>query len=391
MSLAKLNDWEVRLIKAFCECTALNDQQILAYFTRPTRTINHRVISGIRSGKYFSQTDAATEDQLTHFKENWFRYSVAKGNEKRQEELINKAREAMLSAIQSFNNPRVNFRSEIFIVLNIIAWTYALHAFLQKHGIDIIHRDRDGQRVLTPGKQPKYLELAKCLSHALCPLGEAEKANLLYILDLRHEIEHRCTGSIDAKIASRLQASALNFNDFLIEHFGGEFRIDTDFGVAIQMSSFSHDHAKQLYSAVGLDKNIEAVIDALDAEVSASIRSSAKFAFKIIFVEQSCNHKSQADQVVEFVRSGTHEAEEIHRVLVKETERAKYKPKQIINMMHEKGFKGFSFRDHAILWKQQEAKDPKKGFGVTMADGQWYFYDKWVQFVEEQLRRQAAH
>src|SRR3712207_6583881 len=117
MSLAQLNDWEVCLIKAFCEYTDLNNQEILPYFTRPGRTVNHRVIGGLRSGKYLPDTESATEEELSHFRDNWFRYSIAKGEERRVEELIKKAREAMLAAIQTFNSPQAYFRSEIFIVL----------------------------------------------------------------------------------------------------------------------------------------------------------------------------------------------------------------------------------------------------------------------------------
>src|SRR5215208_4011050 len=56
-----------------------------------------------------------------------------------------------------------------------------------------VYRDKDGNpHPLTQSKQPKYWELAKCLSHSLSPLGSAENANLLNLLDIRHEIEHRC-------------------------------------------------------------------------------------------------------------------------------------------------------------------------------------------------------
>ncbi|MGO4571809.1 DUF3644 domain-containing protein [Microvirga sp. 2TAF3] len=391
MSLAQLNDWEVRLIKAFCEHTDLNDQQILAYFTRPSRTINHRVIGGLRLNKYFPKAEAASEEELAHFRDNWFRYSVAKGDEKRIEELINKSREGMLAAIQTFNNPQVHFRSEIFIVLCVIAWTYALHAFLTQESIDIVYRGKDKKPVLTPGGQPKYWELSKCLSHPLCSLDAAERANLFYLLDIRHEIEHRCTGSIDAKVASRLQAAALNFNTYLTTHFGGQYRIDTDFGVAIQMSSFSHDQAKQLYSAVGLERKIEAVIDDLDKQVGEEIRANTKFAFKVIFVEQACNHPGQADQVVSFVRAGTHEAEEIQRVLLREIERPKYKPSQIVIAMQKKGFKEFNIPQHTLLWRKHDAKNPKKGFGVMLADKQWYYYKEWLKIVEDELIAQALN
>jgi hypothetical protein len=36
-------------------------------------------------------------------------------------ELIKKAREAMLSAVQIFNNPQLDFKAELFIVTAVIA------------------------------------------------------------------------------------------------------------------------------------------------------------------------------------------------------------------------------------------------------------------------------
>ena len=45
----KLERWEVALIKAMLSKAGSNDQDILAYFTRPTRSINHRAIAEIRT------------------------------------------------------------------------------------------------------------------------------------------------------------------------------------------------------------------------------------------------------------------------------------------------------------------------------------------------------
>lgn len=42
----------------------------------------------------------------------------------------------MLTAVQVFNNPQVEFKSELFIVTTVIAWTYLLHAFYRKKHID---------------------------------------------------------------------------------------------------------------------------------------------------------------------------------------------------------------------------------------------------------------
>jgi hypothetical protein len=42
----------------------------------------------------------------------------------------------MLSAVQIYNNPLITFKTESFIVLSLIAWTYLLHAYYRKQGID---------------------------------------------------------------------------------------------------------------------------------------------------------------------------------------------------------------------------------------------------------------
>ncbi len=52
------------------------------------------------------------------------------------DELVKKAREAMLTAVQIFNNPQVEFKAELFIVTSTIAWTYLLHAHFRKKGIE---------------------------------------------------------------------------------------------------------------------------------------------------------------------------------------------------------------------------------------------------------------
>ena len=48
----RLERWEVAMVKAMLATRGHNDQDILAYFTRPNRSINHRVIAEIRKGKW---------------------------------------------------------------------------------------------------------------------------------------------------------------------------------------------------------------------------------------------------------------------------------------------------------------------------------------------------
>jgi hypothetical protein len=210
MAILKLNEWEVSLIRAFCSYTKFNDQEVLAYFTRPKRTVNHRVIGGIRRRKYYPDVEACSEEELSYYRDNWFRFSVSKGEQKKVEELVAKAREAMISAIQTYNNPRVSFRAEIYIVLCTISWTYVLHAFYRSKQIKYVYsetEDGDEKSYLTPGNQPKYWDLTRCLKSANCPIEIATKTNLHYLIAIRNEIEHRSTGNLDIRIASRLQAA----------------------------------------------------------------------------------------------------------------------------------------------------------------------------------------
>ena len=61
-------------------------------------------------------------------------------------ELISKSREAALSAIKIFNDPLISFKSEAYIVLMVIAWTYLLHAHYRSKGIEYRYHTQRAKR-----------------------------------------------------------------------------------------------------------------------------------------------------------------------------------------------------------------------------------------------------
>jgi hypothetical protein len=142
-----LERWEVALVKAMLERGGYNDQDILAYFTRPTRSINHRVISEIRTGRKYGTAKAATDEELSDFLATWPEVDPQTGLSLRGDELLIKAREAMIAAVHTFNSAGLHFRAELFIVTSIIAWTYLMHAYYRRQGIDHrYYRNVDGVR-----------------------------------------------------------------------------------------------------------------------------------------------------------------------------------------------------------------------------------------------------
>ena len=50
-------------------------------------------------------------------------------------------------------------------------------------------------------------------------------------------------------------------------------------------------------------------------------------------------------------------------------------------MMQKGGFPRFNMRDHTLLWQSMNANEPTKGYGVTLSDGRWYWYPRWVEEV----------
>ena len=84
----------------------------------------------------------------------------------------------MLSAIRTYNNPGTIFRSETFIVLAVIAWTYLLHWHYKRVGVDYRCQKKDGTLLTTRHGAVKHWELETCLDSVRCPLEGAVRDNL---------------------------------------------------------------------------------------------------------------------------------------------------------------------------------------------------------------------
>ncbi len=100
-----LERWEVALVKAMLATEKYNDQDVLAHFTRPTRSINHRLISEIRSEKKHKAIKPANSDQLAEFLNYWPNVDDETGLGLRGDELLVKARWDAFPKLQSRRQP----------------------------------------------------------------------------------------------------------------------------------------------------------------------------------------------------------------------------------------------------------------------------------------------
>jgi hypothetical protein len=309
------------------------------------------------------------------------------------DELIHKSREAALAAVQIFNNPQITFKSEMFIVLMNIAWTYMLHAYYRKHDIEYRYFEQKGaiRRFDRTAKGAyKYWELERCLNEKLCPVDHDAANNLRFLIGIRHEIEHQMTTKIDASFSAKFQACCLNYNDHIKKFFGDEQAIDKHLSFSLQFSSITKEQASQLLAQPTLPAHIKSFIEGFEAKLSEEEFNSPKFAYRVLFVAKTANRKGQADEVIEFVKADSELAKKVNQkyAIIKETERPKLRPKTIVDTMKNEGFPKFNIHQHTLLWQQKDAKNPAKGLGTNI-EGNWYWYEPWLDHVRDHCKANA--
>lgn len=376
-----LTDKERSLIKALIARPGYNDQVVLSYFSFPTRTLNHRVIAQIRQGKKpYSGIKPASKQEVDEFLASYEHLErVAKELSLQIPEehfqLVQKSREAISAAVSVYNNPLIQWKSEIFIVNCVISWMYALHAYYKREGIDYRYK-KNGDVQKTPEGRERYWELSRCLDVVECPLSDPVKANLRYIIAIRNEIEHRISDNIDRHIEAKLQAAALNLEKFLTAEFGPAFGVAGALGAAIQMAALRPEQVEAMKRAA-TPAVIEAANAALEDPLSEEMLNSPEYAYRVWLVPRIVNHKNQADYIGQFAPEGA-------ELTIKEVEKKKYLPGQIVKAMKSEGARHFTISDFVKIWQSIDGKNSKNKLGVSVA-GHWYWYEPMIAVVRQKL------
>ncbi|MBP8000566.1 MAG: DUF3644 domain-containing protein [Chloroflexi bacterium] len=300
-----------------------------------------------------------------------------------KQELVVKAREAAFSAIRAYNDPLITFKSETFIVLMIIAWTYMLHAYFRSEGIDYRYfRWQKSRRIFDRTKTGafKYWELERCLNESTCPIDKDTANNLRFLIKLRHEIEHQMTLSLDGYLSGRYQACAINFNHYLKQLFGPSQGLDQHLTYSIQLAQITRDQFKTADTPIS--GRLKAFITEFDQSLSGDELNSSRFSIRLLFTKRTANRPGQADSVVEFLDPKSALAQSIDKEywVLKPVEKPKFRAKDVVARVRSEGFTKFRISpEHTELWKAENAKDPSKGYGVDV-QGTWYWYQNWIDY-----------
>lgn len=304
--------------------------------------------------------------------------------------LLSQSQDSALAGVQVFNSPLMRFKSESFIVLMNIAWTYLLHAYYRREHIEYRYFRELNQRrrfERTSDGSYRYWSLRDCIAAPECPLDRETAMNIRFLIGLRDEITHHMSPVLDQYMSARYQACALNFNDYLIRLFGSRYGIGQHLQFSLQLHRISREQMITPDES-DLPANVRSYIASFDQGLTDAELNSDRFAYRILFVPKLVGKRGQADEVIEFIRADSEIAETINKeyLTFKEVERPKYRPGTIVKMMREEGFRDFTMGVHTDLWKREDARDSSRGFG-TYVEGSWYWYESWVQHVREYCNR----
>ena len=305
-------------------------------------------------------------------------------------ELLIKSREAMMSAVQIYNNPQILFKTESFISLAVISWTYLLHAYYANNKVDYRYFHMNGKKKVydkTKHGANKHWELERCLDDKECPLDESTKQNLKFLIGLRHEIEHQMTKRIDSSVSAKLQACSINYNFYIKQLFGNIYGVDQELGIAIQFSPIDAEQKTGLFKNEKANDNVRNFITSFEKELSDEIYKSSAYAYRVVFARVDGKRiNGETDEVIRFLPADSPAAKGVNAkyTLIKETEKKKYLSKDVVKLMHEKGYVWFSIGKMTSFWKDELGSRDKYGLYIT--NNQWMWYDNWLEVVEKHCK-----
>ena len=304
--------------------------------------------------------------------------------------LVEKSREAMLSAVQIFNNPLSTFKTESFIVLAMIAWTYLLHAYYRGRKIEYRYFTGTGRGkrfVRNPDGSIRYWDLKECISNQKCPLYPNTKNNLDFLIGLRNQVEHKKADGLDSYMSARYQACALNYNYYLKLLHNEKYGLDNSLALSIQFAELDYSQSEIIKNKESLiPKHITSYISGFDSKLSVKQLKSERYAYRLLFTKVVAKRLGQADRVIEFINPSSPLAKNISKEywVLKEKKSKLFLVREVLTELKKKNV-DLDIPKHTALWKKYDGKNSSKGYGANVGNN-WYWYQDWINFLMKKLR-----
>jgi hypothetical protein len=331
---------------------------------------------GRLSGVKEWEIEPATDDEVSKFRFEKSLVDLRTGLSPFADERLVRAREAMLLAVQTFNNPLLHFKPELFAVLSNIAWTYLLHEFYVRKGTTVVNEA--GYALL----------LSQMLEREDCPLAEDVRKNISAVKVVRDEVEHTLLHSLGRTFYPLFQANCLNFENALIKLYGERVALGESLTYALQFSKLTMEQLS-IVQKYDLNQEIEAINEKIDQSLGITGKEGISYKFKVNF---SLEKSTKGD--ANFVFTTTNPEGTAHQVLVDKVasdELWPHKPGKVVAILRAKTGKPFSTNQHTLAWKKFGVRPKggspkpnscnKKYCTYHSAHGDYTYSDAWVELL----------
>ena len=291
-------------IKQLAKSTGWKDASVTTYITKRWYDFVEKQGKGKYQAKSISKLSKEDFRELNSQKLTNNTTLVNKLPKSEKEVAVYKAREFAILAVSIYNNPTVNFKTYGYIVNIIIAWTALFHATFEKNKTDYFYKKRNGEYVLVEGDK-KAFELSECVKTYWTGNINAAKSNLEFLIGLRNKIEHRSLPELDFIVAGECQSCITNFENFIVQEFGGEYSLNANLAISMQLSQISQksqERALKEFQSKNYQVIREYIKDFKDG-LDDDIRTSQEYRLSVFLVPKLKNHAKSSDVTVEFIKA----------------------------------------------------------------------------------------
>lgn len=326
------------------------------------------------------------------------------------EEMVLKAKEAAILAVDIYNRPATSFRSQGYIVMMIIAWTALFHAIFDQQMMDYFCKEKDGTVKMIDGDK-KAWELKTCINKCGSIIDGATKENLKLFIMLRNKIEHRHVPEFDLEIFGECQSLLLNFEELLTQKFGFYYALNSTLSFPLQVTSVRNLAQIKAIKKVQSKhyEELKQYIDAYRANLPDGIYGDNRFSFRVFLIPQIGNHPTSADKAIEFIKYDPKNKEEFDELkkqiaFIKEkripvANQGKFRPSMVCVLVENQLNKKFSVFNHTQAWKYYKVrKSNYQPDGCTIEFCQYdeahrdYVYTQaWVDFLIKKLSNDGEY
>tara|TARA_R110002074_G_scaffold209933_1_gene378944 strand:- start:236 stop:1429 length:1194 start_codon:yes stop_codon:yes gene_type:complete len=375
-----LTQEERRIVKALLN-SGWRNQDIQAFLnTGRQATINSTRITEVKKN---GNIKPASPDELKFFEEKKKSFDLRTGLSIYGDERLIRSREAMILAVNAFNNPAIAFKTEVFAMLACVAWTYLLHEYYDRKKVKIV------------GGDGRSLLLSQMIKRGEVPLTVGIKNNIAALIVIRDTVEHLLLAKSDAKWSPLYQACCLNYDKVICQMFGERLSLRNELAFAIQFSKLSIEQVVEIQKF-----DVPAQIEALDARLNSDLteeqRADLEYQFRVVY---TLDNASKSQSHMHFVHPESEEAEHVRNVLVKyelADDGYPFRPSAVVKLVAKRSGRRFTAHNHTQAWHyfkvrpKISAKQPHvtdRNYCVFHKAHKDYTYSlSWVEFLSEQWK-----